>query len=690
MAILRGYSIRKTLVLVLLLTSSSTLVLTTLGFGVNDWLTLRSGVIDRLSSQASIIGHNVVAAITFGDIDSAHVTLSSLKNENDIVGAVLFTNDGVPFTSYHRNGREISMTLPESKSGTINGDLFVLLPIKLEESTIGSILIVSELNYWRHRPLTHLATLFGLFLLSLLLAVLLSSRLQRIVTDPILKLAETARRITESKNYELRAEKLTRDEIGYLVDDFNGMLQQIQQRDKELINAQEILEEKVQERTWELTELTHELEHQAYHDSLTGLANRLTFDDHLKLAIDQAQRSGNQIAVLFLDLDRFKIINDTLGHAVGDKLLIEASNRLKLGLRSNDTLARLGGDEFAVLLIPTKPYDAGNVARKLIKALNEPITIESYTLHVTTSIGISIFPDDGGNAETIIKNADSAMYRSKDRGRNQFSFFTSEMNARAARRLSLENKLRDAITENKFEIYYQPMWDTKTRSIVGVEALLRWHDPDEGFIDPTEFIPLADECGLIAIIDEWVLKTACQEVLSWYEDKIPKIILSVNLSPANFIKKDLCKIFEGILSETGFPGGNLELEITEELFGPGAADINNVLIEMQKLGVKFSIDDFGQAYSSLSRLKQLPLNTLKIDQSFIRDLEFDSDDEVIVRTIITMAHNLNLRVVAEGIETEYQYEFVKKHNCDVVQGFLLSKACVANEMQEMLAIKNIA
>ncbi|MGR9116593.1 MAG: EAL domain-containing protein, partial [Gammaproteobacteria bacterium] len=674
MKILGKTSIRKKLMLMLLLTSSSALLLSAFGFAVNDWLSLRGAMYERLHAQAEIIGNNSIAALTFGDPESANNTLASLEREADVVGAALYSSDRQLFAWYGRDTGNHPPTLPTQENGTVDGNFFVVSPINLDGQTIGSIMVISDLSYWTHRQSFHLVIGLGVFLLSLLVALLLSSRLQRLVSEPILKLAETARHVSEVQDYGLRADKLSSDEIGTLVDDFNSMLSQIQLRDRELQKARNELEEKVQARTLELTELTQQLEHQAYHDTLTGLANRITFDDHLKLAIDQAKRHGQRLAVMFLDLDRFKVINDTLGHAVGDNLLVQASKRLSACLREGDTLARLGGDEFAVLLAQTRHgTDAAEVARKLIATIAEPILVDGYSLHVTTSIGISLFPEDGDRAETIVKNADTAMYRSKDLGRNQFTFFSVEMNARAVRRLALETKLRQAIGNGALSIHYQPRRATDSLAIVGVEALARWNDPEEGPIAPSEFIPLAEECGLIAAIDEWVLETACREMLTWCLNPKINFQLAVNLSPAQFIREDLYEVISGVLHRTGFPGHRLELEITESLFGPGSIDPCKILERLRDLGIELSIDDFGTAYSSLSRLKQLPLHTLKIDRSFIRDLGKDPDDETLVRTIIAMAHNLNLMVVAEGVETEAQYGYVKQYGCDTVQGFLFGK-----------------
>jgi diguanylate cyclase (GGDEF)-like protein len=683
-------SIRKKLMQLLLLTSSSALLLAVLGFAANDWLSWRHAMFDRLRTQADIIGFNTIAALTFSDPEAALDTLSSLKKEADIVGAALFSQQGQLFAHYAREAENIPSAVPDKDSGIIDGNLFVVSPIVFDGERIGSIMVISDLSAWKHRQLLELAIGAGVFSLSLLVALLLSSRLQRLVSEPILKLARTARHVSESQDYSVRAEKLSADEIGALVDDFNGMLGQIQLRDLELQKARDELEEKVRMRTLELTELTRQLEHQAYYDTLTGLSNRVTFDDHLRLATGQAKREGRHIAVMFLDLDRFKVINDTLGHAVGDKLLVQVAQRLKACLRDTDTLARLGGDEFAVLLPQTRQgTDAAEVATKITAAIAEPIQVDGYSLHVTTSIGISLFPEDGSRAETIVKNADTAMYRSKDLGGNQFTFFSAEMNARAERRLALETKLRQAIRQEAFTIHYQPRCDTVSLAIVGFEALVRWHDPEEGPIAPAEFIPLAEECGLIASIDEWVLETACREMLSWCVGSGRNIRLAVNLSPAQFIREDLHQVIADILQRTGFPGTRLELEITESLFGPGNTNACKTFELVRELGIELSIDDFGTAYSSLSRLKQLPLHTLKIDKSFVRDLGQDPDDETLVRTIIAMAHNLNLKVVAEGVETKLQYDYVKHYGCDTVQGFLFGRPVSCAQIAQILDNRDI-
>jgi len=680
----RSPSIRKNLIALLMYTSTCALLLAALSFTVNDWFFSRSEMIERLNSQAAIVGNNSIGALTFDDEVSASRTLSSLSSVPEIVGAVLFTKSGSVMASYQQGAGPLPQRPPDTATGTMQNDLFVLLPIKFDDSVIGQVLIIAEHKYWNRHQAMRLATMTGLLLLSLALAFWLSRRLERVVTLPILQLTHTARRITESKDYRLRAEKLSRDEVGLLTDDFNEMLDQVQRRDIELQRVQEQLEDKVKERTVELEQLARKFEHQAYHDALTGLANRITFDNQLQAGINKVNRYGGQISVLFLDLDRFKVINDTLGHAAGDQLLIEIAKRLSARLRESDTIARLGGDEFAILLPEIGSNMAADVASKLTEAMNIPLLINGKRLQLTTSIGISVYPHDGENAVEILKHADTAMYRSKDLGRNRFTFYTADMNVRAERRMQLEDKIRQAITNDSFTLHYQPKRNVETLEIVSVEALIRWCDFDEGMISPAEFIPLAEECGLISDIDEWVLERAGREVLQLNSNVRAKILLSVNFSPSHFFKGKAVDRVIRMLDKTGFPSDCLELEITENLVGPDAADVSRQLKDIRALGVEISIDDFGTAYSSLSRLKQLPLNTLKIDRSFVQDLGKQGDDEVIVRTIISMAHSLNLKVVAEGVETQEQFQYIKRHHCDIVQGFLFGKPMPMADLEKLI------
>ncbi|MBN0985921.1 putative bifunctional diguanylate cyclase/phosphodiesterase [Amphritea pacifica] len=671
MSIFKRLPLQRKLMSMLLLISSTVLTLATAGFALHDWYDSRLQATENLRSQADIISTNSIAALTFGDAESARVTLESLDNVPDIVLAVLYDADKKLFAKYAPGNFPVP-ALPTGSEGEIDDTLYVLRPVMMDHDAIGYTLLLSDLGSLTTRQADQIGIAFIVFLLSLIVALLLSSVAQRIITRPITELAMTVRKITRTRNYQLRVRNRSEDEIGSLATDFNLMIEQIQARDNQLEQARQHLEEKVKDRTAELLLLTQQLEHQAFHDSLTGLPNRATFDNNLNTAIHYAQRSNEQLAVMFLDLDRFKDINDTLGHEMGDRLLVELSARLQHCLRSSDTLARLGGDEFAVLTINTSQNRAADIATKLIRTIQTPVDIDGFNLQVTTSLGISIYPADGADATTIIKHADTAMYYSKAAGRNQFSFFAKQMNIRSERRIHLAQKLRQAIEEQRFEVYYQPKWCIRRNVVVGLEALIRWFDADEGAIPPDEFIPLAEDQGLIGLVDQWVIKKACADILHLRQQFGEHIQLSVNFSPAHFIRRDLYKRIAEILTETGFPGASLELEITETFMATENELLLEQLNQIRSLGVEISIDDFGIAYSSLSRLKRLPLNTLKIDRSFIRDIGSDRDDEVIVKTIIDMAHNLNLKVVAEGVETREQLAFVRQHNCDQVQGFLFS------------------
>ncbi|WP_432696972.1 putative bifunctional diguanylate cyclase/phosphodiesterase [Marinobacterium sp. YM272] len=680
----RRRSLKRKLTIVLVLVSSTVLALATLGFAANDWFSLRGNILDRLSAQADVIGASSASALLFDDEQAATRTLATLQVEEEIIASMLFDENKELFASYTRNGLAMDLALPPGGEGRYQGYFYVNRPVTFDAERLGQVVLLLEPKRFEKLQLERLSLVAILFMTSLLVAVGLSNLTQRLITAPVLQLAVTARRITETRNYKLRAMCGSRDEIGELADDFNAMLREIERRDQELQQAQSELEAKVSERTDELLELTRQFEHQAFHDALTGLPNRMTFDRDLEKSISIARRAGHQLAVMFLDLDRFKAVNDTLGHAIGDRLLITLAKRLKGQLRASDTLARLGGDEFALLLIETSPDAAVEVAGKLIRVINQPVEIDSYSLRVTTSIGISIYPDDSTDAGTLLKNADTAMYFSKDVGRNRFSFYSREMNSRSERRMQLENMLRAAIAEQQLQVYYQPKYSAQTRQLVGVEALVRWYDPEEGFISPEEFIPLAEECGLIGEIDDWVTLRACRDLMTLAERDLPAITLAVNFSPAHFVHRGLSDRIEFALKSTGFPGSRLEIEVTEAVVASEAEHLHEYLNKIRDLGVSLAIDDFGIAYSSLSRLKQLPINTLKIDRSFIQDIGNDSDDEVIVRTIIDMAHNLNLKVIAEGVETEAQFEFVRLHGCDQIQGFLFGKPMPLDELATRL------
>jgi diguanylate cyclase (GGDEF)-like protein/PAS domain S-box-containing protein len=423
----------------------------------------------------------------------------------------------------------------------------------------------------------------------------------------------------------------------------------------------------------------------AYHDALTGLPNRLLFNDRLSIAVAQAHRLGQRLAVLFLDLDRFKLINDSLGHSIGDRLLQSVARRLLETVREGDTVARLGGDEFTLLLPGAgRPLDLAKLAEKILDSLKLPFRIEHHELFVTASMGISLYPDDGRDPESLVKNADTAMYRAKDQGRDNYQLYTPAMNATALERLGMENSLRKALAARELEIHYQPMLDLTTGAVHGVEALLRWRHPDRGLISPGEFIPLAEVTGLIIPLGRWVLSTACRQVKAWHDNGHPGLTLAANLSARQFQQPDLVAQITQALDEAGLPPRCLDLEITESNAMQNAEATTQTLRALKTLGVRISIDDFGIGYSSLSYLKRLPIDTLKIDQSFVRDITTDPDDAAIVTAVIAMAHTLKLIVVAEGVEEQEQLAFLATRQCDRMQGFLFSRPLPPDECEKLL------
>ncbi|MBP7690438.1 MAG: EAL domain-containing protein [Anaerolineales bacterium] len=424
----------------------------------------------------------------------------------------------------------------------------------------------------------------------------------------------------------------------------------------------------------------------AHQDTLTGLPNRALFHHLLRQALSKAQRNQRPVAVLFADLDRFKNINDTLGHGAGDQLLRETAGRLRACLRESDTVARLSGDEFAVLLEDLSQLtDVVTVAQKILAALAAPYQVLDQEMFCTGSLGISMFPEDGQGADELLKHADAALYRAKEQGRNAYMFYTADMYAVASRRLALESSLRRALERREFQVYYQPRVHAATGRVAGMEALLRWQHPELGLISPAQFIEVAEETGLIVPIGAWVLHTAAAQAQHWARAGFPRLRLSVNVSVRQFRHVEIVALVAETLRATGLAPDDLELEVTESLLLPGADDIQAKLHHLRAMGVHLAIDDFGTGYSSLDYLKRLPVDRLKIDRAFVRDIATPADDGAIVRAIIDMAHDLNLRVTAEGVETQAQLGFLQAHACDETQGFFFGAPTPPEEFVRFLS-----
>ncbi|WP_313703594.1 EAL domain-containing protein [Massilia sp.] len=455
----------------------------------------------------------------------------------------------------------------------------------------------------------------------------------------------------------------------------------VAERTAELAGANALLQEEIVERR----QAEARVQHMAYHDSLTGLPNRALLTDRLERAILAAKRADGKLAVMFIDLDRFKTINDSLGHLIGDYLLKEVAQRLCRAVRASDTVARLGGDEFVVLVPGVGAVEeCHHVGEKIIEALAVPVPIEGHLLHISPSIGICLYPDDGLDAETLMRHADAAMYHAKGAGRNNYQFFTQRMNQAAARHFELESNLRTALANGEFEPFYQPIMDMATRRVHALEVLLRWRRPGIGLALPDDFIPILEENGMIVPVGEWVIRRACEQSMEWQRQGLPPVPLAINLSARQFMHKALVTSIRRIVEETGIDPALVEFEITESALMQHSEQTLEILGQINRMGMRLSIDDFGTGYSSLAYLKRFPVRKIKIDRAFIRELEASSEDRAIVAAVMALAGSLQLQVVAEGVETEEQLALLRGYGCQYVQGWLFAKALDSGATRALL------
>lgn len=707
-------SIKTTLMRVIMGTCGITLLVAGSGLAVSDLIISKGAIIDQLMAQANILGDNCKMGLLSADRKSAQQALSGLSTDSSIVAAAIYSKNDLLFATYlRRDARNIIIPSYSHSYGyqVESGHLHFFSPVVANGKRIGTVYLRDNLQDLYSRLRVQGATFLSVLLLSYLLALIVSSRLQRMVSEPILNLARAARTISQNKDYAVRVKAESNDEVGILVSAFNDMLAQIQDRDEKLKKHRAHLEELVKKRTAELRTANHRLQqqaqrleelvsvrtaelhrlneqlsHQVYHDSLTRLPNRSLFNDRLTQDLLNAQRRGQPLALLFLDLDRFKVINDTLGHAAGDRLLCMAAERLRRVVRKGDTVARLGGDEFTVLLSTLElPNDAEKVAKKIIRLLQKPFYCDGNELHVTTSVGIAIYPKDGTDSKTLMENADTAMYIAKQHGKNGYRFYNHSMNNASLERLEMETKLRHALEREEFVVHYQPQWNTRTGQIAGVEALVRWHQPEAGLIAPSAFVPLLEDTGLIVPLGAWVLRDACRQAKAWRKAGSSDLTVAVNCSSKQFTDQRLVRDVQNALQETGLEPNCLTLEISENVFMENREELLDAVHGFSGLGTHLAIDHFGIGYSSLSYLKRFPVDTVKIDKSFTRDIPINPNDAAIVKAIIAMAHNLNIRVVAEGVEEDSPLTFLRRHGCDYVQGYLLGAPLPGDEMGRMLS-----
>jgi diguanylate cyclase (GGDEF)-like protein len=702
MRMFRNLSVRRKITLIIMIIVTVTLLVSSVAFITSDRLYTQKNVGNSLSIMADMIAANSTAAILFGDSAAAAETLGFLGSQENIEAGVIYDAEHEVFARYNRNGIDGQQPAPPDTDDNMlywsdHIDLFRTITYQGEK--IGSIYLRSDLRAVHERLARFLAIVAAVLAGSLLVAFALIGRLQHVVTAPLLRLSVIARRISIEKNYSLRVLGYGNDEIGTLIHDFNNMLDEIQLRDDQLKVHRQELEKRVMQRTHELElanrqlaeskekaeHVARHMEYHAHHDTLTGLPNRALLDDRLRVELSHARRDNSMLALLFLDLDRFKIINDSLGHATGDQLLRVVSQRLHTCLRDGDTVARLGGDEFMVLLPRiTSSADAGRIGNKIIESLNERCNCNGHELHITTSIGISVYPHDGSDIETLVKHADISMYRAKEIGRNKVVYFTREMNLGSSKRLALETSLRRALENDELRLYYQPKVDITRNRITGVEALVRWEVPGSGFVSPLEFIPIAEESGLIVPLGEWVLRTALVQLQDWHAAGFAGLTMSVNLSSVQLARPGFENIVESALVDSGIDPGCVELEVTENVAMKNVDSTAGTLHKLKKMGLSIAMDDFGTGYSSLGYLRRLPIDTVKLDKSFVRGIPDGKEDALIAQAIVAMTASLNIALVVEGVENLRQLHFFRQLGCNLVQGYLFSAPVPAADMLELL------
>ena len=712
------FPIRRKITLTAMFASSVALFVACAGFLTHETISIRRTTLARLHGVGGVIAESSTAALQRDDPTAAGKALSALRAENQILSACIYDSNGRLFADYSRDASETRCREANQRrrgSYREGGDVVLALPVKLSGQVIGSVVTRSLTVDMLPLLGRYGAWMSLLVVMSGLIAYWLASRLQHFISAPILRLVETSRRVSSTKDYSLRAAEAGTDEVGLLVSAYNEMLEQIQVRDRALEETQSQLDETIQTRTAELVTAVADLRgeisqrkiaeerirYMAYFDNLTGLPNRQYLSERLDEALREARRDDSLLALLFIDLDHFKEINDSFGHSTGDMLLGSVAQRLTECVRSSDdvttlnsetqdetaphTVSRQGGDEFTILLTQVaNSFDACRVATRILTAMKEPFFLNGRDVVVGASIGIAIFPHDGDDTDVLLKHADTAMYHAKKSGRNDYACFSESMKKEALQKLTLEGDLRKAIERKEFELYYQPKIDSQTDRVCGLEVLIRWRHPERGMVSPVEFIPVAEETGLIVPIGEWVLRVACSQTRTWHNSGVHNLPISVNVSSRQFRKNALMETVTEILAESGMAPRQLELEVTETTMLQDEDEAVTALLRLKELGLQVALDDFGTGYSSLSYVRRLPLDTIKIDRSFVKDLGQDSESASIVTAIIAMAHSLGLRVVAEGVETEQQADFLRSQGCEELQGFLYSEPVPAAAIPALL------
>lgn len=670
--------------LIIIVINALTLLIASTLYFYNNIGTYQKSLIQQLEATSQIVAGNTTSALLFEDKHAAHQQLQSIIKDSSILYVGIFDNQKSFFTNYDATSHYVRPDFSQYQPGIYyhTKKIEMVEPIYYDKELLGYVLVVKDTSALFKQLSNYAWITAGVFFMSLIFAWGLSAVMQRWLSKPIKDFSNVIRAITRNKDYSQRLNPEHNDEIGALMGSFNTMLDAVQERDDKLRAHGEELEDLVNLRT-------RQLHQRSNYDGLTKLPNRHFFIEQLEHQIENAAKEKQHIAVLFLDLDRFKIINDNLGHSVGDQVLKVAAERIENILKAKDNVARWGGDEFVIFLNEvSSKAEVERISQSIISQLEKEIQLANRQFHISCSIGISLYPNNGNDVFTLLKNADISMHKAKLRGPGSFCFYRSDMDETAVDRLTTETKLRRALENNLFTMVYQPKINIKKNELSGVEALIRWHDEDLGAVPPSQFIPLAEEIGIINKIGDFVIQTSCRQHAQWRAMGLPPIRIAINLSPSHLSDP---KIVEQILCELDFyqmEPQHLELEITEETFLDSSEQCKKNLSLLNKFGVHISIDDFGTGYSCLSYLLDLPVTTLKIDGSFVKKLGTKKENDGIVHAIMTLGHGLGLEVVAECVETEEQLNFLKENNCDVIQGFYFSKPLMPNDLADYVKQPN--
>lgn len=663
-----GNSLTYKMTVTVLLASGMALGTLTAALLIFDSVSSRALLHSRLSTLADVIGQNSAATLLFNDPRAAEQILEALRADPTLVSACLYDVSGQLFAQYARQPEEQSCPAALSQFSPPDHAISrVVRPVVRNDESAGTLIMSSDLHDLKQRW-RHLLLIAGcLALLSLTVGGIAGSVMQRRISQPIFDLAQAMEAVTTEQDFSARVIPAGSDEIEQLGMGFNCMLCELEHREAEKKKAEA------------------KLQHQALNDELTGLPNRRLFADRITQILAMAKRAKQLVALIYIDLDGFKLVNDSLGHSIGDLLLIQVAGRLRTRVRQSDTLARLGGDEFSVVLANISVReDAQRVAQNLLDVLSAPFQIREHEITIGASIGISIFPDNATEYAELLQQADSAMYAAKRDGKNRSMYFTPELGSLVRERLNLENQLRNAIARGEIHVHYQPEYDVASHRLLRFEALARWTHPTLGVISPGKFIPVAEESGLIVPLGAYIMERACLEAVKWQNIVPYPIQVAVNVSSVQFCRDSFVEEVVATLNSTGLKPDLLQIELTESVMLTGIARSAETMKRLKEIGVSLVIDDFGTGYSCLSYLPSLPFDALKVDRSFVHELNSRPEIMAMVRSLVGLAHNIGMRVIVEGVETPEQLDVIRKLGGNEVQGYLMGRPTADPIAQLML------